>query len=87
MQSKPFYTEPDNAFVIAANEIAGQPQAITVAYGTDGGELSGLENMIVLGPGDIAQAHTADEWIATEQIDKGIDMFERFLRHFCCNYN
>ena len=84
MQSKPFYTEPDNAFVITASEIAGQEQAITVAYGTDGGELTGLENMIVLGPGDIAQAHTADEWIATEQIAMGIDMFEHFLRHFCC---
>ncbi len=84
MQSRPVYTAPDRPFVVAANELAGHARAITVAYGTDGGELSALEDMIVLGPGDIAQAHTSDEWIAVEQIAKGIDVFERFLRHFCC---
>jgi acetylornithine deacetylase len=31
----------------------------------DGGSPS-----VVIGPGDIAQAHTADEWIAKDQIEK-----------------
>lgn len=34
---------------------------------------------IVWGPGDIAQAHTADEWISIRQIERGMDVLTRFL--------
>ena len=34
---------------------------------------------VVWGPGDIAQAHTADEWITLEQLERGTDMLTRFL--------
>jgi acetylornithine deacetylase/succinyl-diaminopimelate desuccinylase-like protein len=35
---------------------------------------------IALGPGSIAQAHTKDEWIAVEDLEKGAGFFEQFLR-------
>ncbi|GAB4181244.1 MAG: ArgE/DapE family deacylase [Terrimicrobiaceae bacterium] len=35
---------------------------------------------VALGPGSIAQAHTADEWIAVEDLERGADFFEAFLR-------
>jgi acetylornithine deacetylase/succinyl-diaminopimelate desuccinylase-like protein len=35
---------------------------------------------IALGPGSIAQAHTCDEWIALEDLEKGACFFEAFLR-------
>lgn len=35
---------------------------------------------VVFGPGDIAQAHTADEWIALTQLERGKDMLTRFLK-------
>jgi acetylornithine deacetylase len=40
-----------------------------VPYGTDAGPLAaaGLP-ALVLGPGDIAQAHTKDEWVELEQV-------------------
>ena len=34
---------------------------------------------VVWGPGDIAQAHTADEWIALDQLERGTDLLTRFL--------
>ena len=34
---------------------------------------------IVWGPGDIAQAHTADEWISIRQLERGMDALTRFL--------
>jgi len=34
---------------------------------------------IALGPGSIAQAHTADEWISVSDLENGADFFERFL--------
>ena len=35
---------------------------------------------IAMGPGSIAQAHTRDEWIALEDLEKGAAFFEAFLR-------
>jgi acetylornithine deacetylase len=35
---------------------------------------------VVFGPGDIAQAHTADEWIELAQLERGPAMLLRFLK-------
>ena len=35
---------------------------------------------IVFGPGDIAQAHTADEWISLAELERGKNLLLRFLR-------
>jgi acetylornithine deacetylase/succinyl-diaminopimelate desuccinylase-like protein len=35
---------------------------------------------VVFGPGDIAQAHTADEWIAIAQLERAQAMVLRFLK-------
>jgi acetylornithine deacetylase len=35
---------------------------------------------IVFGPGDIAQAHTADEWISLASLDRAKAMLVRFLQ-------
>jgi acetylornithine deacetylase len=34
---------------------------------------------VVFGPGDIAQAHTADEWILTRQLDTAGSILRRFF--------
>jgi acetylornithine deacetylase/succinyl-diaminopimelate desuccinylase-like protein len=34
----------------------------------------------VFGPGDIAQAHTADEWISLRSLERGTALLTRFLR-------
>jgi acetylornithine deacetylase/succinyl-diaminopimelate desuccinylase-like protein len=35
---------------------------------------------IALGPGSIAQAHTKDEWIKQDDLEKGAEFFAKFLR-------
>ena len=42
-----------------------------------------MKQMIVIGPGDIAQAHTVDEWIEVEQLHRGVDLYARFIEHVC----
>ncbi len=37
-------------------------------------------NAIVIGPGDIAQAHGADEWVALEDLDWAIELFRAVMR-------
>jgi len=35
---------------------------------------------IVFGPGQIAQAHTADEWISLTQLERAKNLLVRFLK-------
>jgi acetylornithine deacetylase len=37
---------------------------------------------IVFGPGDIAQAHTADEWVSLRSLDSAGQMLLKFLKSF-----
>ena len=39
--------------------------------------------LVVLGPGDIKQAHTIDEWIDPAQLKKGVDVFAQMVSRFC----
>ena len=80
----PIYTDPNCDFVNEVLQIAGCDRATTVAYGTDGAKLTALKKLIVCGPGSIAQAHTHDEWISLEQLEKGTDLYSRLIRHWCC---
>jgi acetylornithine deacetylase len=34
---------------------------------------------MVYGPGDIAQAHTADEWVALDQLSTAASTYQRLL--------
>jgi acetylornithine deacetylase len=58
------------------------PSPIGVPYGTDASLLhaAGL-NCVVIGPGDIAQAHTCDEWIDLEQMDRACAVFRDIALH------
>ena len=62
-----------------ALRLAGRNQTITVPYGTESGHFqkAGIAT-IVCGPGSINQAHQPDEWIALEEIDRGL-AFNRAL--------
>jgi acetylornithine deacetylase/succinyl-diaminopimelate desuccinylase family protein len=54
------------------------PEISGVPYGTDAGPLgaAGLP-CVVFGPGDIAQAHTKDEWIELDQVRLAADAYYR----------
>lgn len=60
---------------------AGQKRAVGLHYFCDAAVLSsGGIPSVVFGPGDIAQAHTADEWIEISQLQQGREMLLRFLK-------
>lgn len=80
----PLYVDPQSPFVQDVLKLAERPAPRTVAYGTDGVMLGELKNRVVLGPGDIAQAHTHDEWITLEQLEAGTALYSRLIEKFCC---
>ena len=63
----------------AINAVVGRHEVHAVPYGTDASTLSGGGiPAVVFGPGDIAQAHTKDEWIDLAQLDPAADILFRF---------
>lgn len=74
-------TDPDLPLVREFLSSAGQARPVGVHYFCDAAVLAaGGMPSIVFGPGDIAQAHTTDEWISLRQLDQGTRMLVRFLR-------
>ncbi|MFO1477658.1 MAG: M20/M25/M40 family metallo-hydrolase [Verrucomicrobiota bacterium] len=58
----------------------GQRKPLGVNFFCDAAVLSaGGIPSVVFGPGDIAQAHTADEWISLESLERGSRLLRRFL--------
>ena len=57
-------------------QVTGASERTAVNYSTDASNLAatGLE-AIVLGPGDIAQTHGAEEWVAVEQVEQAAEVY------------
>jgi acetylornithine deacetylase len=61
-------------------KLSGNGQLQTVAYAAEAGQFAeGGFQSVICGPGDIAQAHRANEFIAKEQLDKGVQMIQRLI--------
>ncbi len=68
-----------------SQSIGGSTVRVTTApYATDAAELTGLSRRIVCGPGNIAQAHTAAEFIEVDQLDAGVSLYRAAVKRWCC---
>ncbi|OMH23336.1 acetylornithine deacetylase (ArgE) [Tersicoccus phoenicis] len=73
-------TPPGSAVLGLGADLGGLPSEEKVTYGTEAGQFTGIGiGTIVCGPGDIAQAHTADEWIELDQIAACEKFFDALL--------
>jgi acetylornithine deacetylase len=77
----PMETNPHHPLVLQFLQILRQHKSVGVNYFCDAAILSqaGIPS-IVFGPGDIAQAHTADEWISLKSLDLAQKRLLAFLR-------
>jgi acetylornithine deacetylase len=70
----------DHPYVRLCAEITGAAPC-TVPYGTDASELQALAPCVVLGPGDIAQAHTPTESVRLSDLAAAVPVFARLAEH------
>ncbi|MDD5034612.1 MAG: acetylornithine deacetylase, partial [Methylococcaceae bacterium] len=79
----PFETPAESLMVRTCEELTGT-LAGAVAFGTEAPFLSrlGMET-VVLGPGDVAQAHQPDEYLDLAQIAPTIEVLKGLIRRFC----
>ena len=70
-QVPPFAADTASDIVALALKLAGENATSAVSYATEAGLFQAARiPSVVCGPGDIAQAHTADEWIAISEIER-----------------
>jgi succinyl-diaminopimelate desuccinylase len=74
-------TDVDLPLVRAFLSAAGQARPLGVDYFCDAAVLAaaGMPSL-VFGPGDIAQAHTLNEWIALDQLERSTALLLKFLQ-------
>jgi acetylornithine deacetylase len=79
----PFLIDAGSEVVRGMLALTGAGRTRTVCFGTDAAVFAEIGRVVVCGPGDIAQAHTRDEWIALEQLERGTDLYARAIRRWC----
>ena len=76
-------TPADAPIVAAVEELTEQP-ARAVSFATEGPFLKQLGmDTVVLGPGSIRQAHQPDEYLAFDQIERGVALVRQLIGRFC----
>jgi acetylornithine deacetylase len=67
---------------VAIHEVTGTAGRIGVPFGTDAAVFSAAGvPTVVFGPGSIEQAHTADEWIALDQLPQASEILYRMMHN------
>jgi acetylornithine deacetylase/succinyl-diaminopimelate desuccinylase-like protein len=77
----PLETNPKLPLVRHFLQSAGQTRPVGVDFFCDAAVLAaGGIPSVVFGPGDIAQAHTADEWISLASLERGKNLLLNYLK-------
>ena len=72
---------PEHLSVVSLiKELSGNDKLDTVSYAAEAGQFSnaGFET-VICGPGSIAQAHRADEFIAISELEKGVVFIQKVI--------
>jgi acetylornithine deacetylase len=76
-------TPADSAIIQFAEQLTGHKSGV-VAFGTEGPYLNAMgTDTVILGPGDIAQAHQPDEYLAVDRIQPTIDLLRALIKKIC----
>jgi acetylornithine deacetylase/succinyl-diaminopimelate desuccinylase-like protein len=75
----PLYTDPQHPFICAlGRETIGAPWFCDAAIFAEHGIPA-----IAFGPGNVAQAHTADEFVELDEVFLASQIMEKFLHSMC----
>ncbi|MFM7084353.1 MAG: M20/M25/M40 family metallo-hydrolase, partial [Hyphomicrobium sp.] len=81
----PFKTEKNSEAVALALALGSQNETAAVSYATEAGFFQNAgSSAVVCGPGRIAEAHTANEWIAETELEKCLQFLKK-LGEWCAH--
>ena len=77
----PLETDPNLPFCQSFLRAANKRKPRGVPYFTDASPIAmGGTPALVFGPGNIAQAHSTDEWVEMAQVDRACSIVSKFLK-------
>ena len=83
-EGTPALETPASSDIVRVTEQLTGYQAGAVAFGTEGPYFNQLGiNTVVLGPGDIDQAHQPDEYLAESRIAPTVALLRQLIQRFC----
>jgi acetylornithine deacetylase len=78
-----FETSRDSPLVTFLENITDK-KAGSVAFGTEGAQMTRLgSEAVVLGPGDIRQAHRTGEFVPIDELNRCVEILTKAIEHFC----
>jgi len=78
-----FFADENSALLRTAEKLTGHA-GISVGFGTEGPFLQELGmDTIIMGPGNIDQAHQPDEYMSIDMIEPCIDVLQKMISHHC----
>jgi len=78
-----FETSNSSELVTFLEEVTGQKSG-SVAFGTEGAQMSLLgSEAVVLGPGDIREAHRTGEFVPIEDLNRCVEILSQAIEKFC----
>jgi acetylornithine deacetylase len=82
----PLDTKANDDVIDLIKRISGKSKLNTVAYAAEAGQFAneGFQT-VICGPGSIEQAHRANEFIAKDQLVKGMQMMNKLIVELCSN--
>lgn len=78
-----FRVPPESRVVQLALAATGAERAETVGFATDAFAFMDDLELVVLGPGNIAQAHTEGEWIAVPELRRAVAVYRAMIDAAC----
>jgi acetylornithine deacetylase len=76
--------EPNGAAEALARSLTGDNSTNVVSYGTEAGQFQdGGYSAVICGPGNIEQAHQADEFLSLDQLAQGEAFITRLIERHC----
>ena len=82
-RATPFYVARDSDYLKGNTGPRGTGDGAHRLYGLTPSMFREMKHLLVIGPGNIAQAHTADEWIELEQLRLGAELYGRLIERWC----
>jgi len=80
---EPFYVAQNAPIVTLALQATGLPHAKTVPYGTEALYFQNHTQCVILGPGNIAQAHTVGEYVDVAELESSTAAYTKMISMAC----
>jgi len=84
IEGTPAMDTPAASEIVRSTEELTGYKATSAAFGTEGPYFNQMGiSSVILGPGDIDQAHQPDEYLAAKRISPCIDLLRKLIQRFC----